>query len=69
MEQFAVHEEFEMAAIIRDHIQSLEEFLQKSFDQKVESLQSEKNIDLWSYWDGEEEVDISVYLIRSGMLL
>ena len=69
MEQFAVNEEFEMAAIIRDHIQSLEEFLQKSFDQKVESLQSEKNIDLWSYWDGEEEVDISVYLIRSGMLL
>ena len=66
---YADSEEFEMAGIIRDHIQLLEEFLNKSYDQKVESLQSEKNIDVWSYYNGEEEVDISLYMIRAGLLL
>jgi excinuclease ABC subunit C len=69
MEMFAESEEFEMAAIIRDQLGILEEFLTKSFDQKVESLNSEKNIDIWSYYNGTEEVDMTVYLIRSGMLL
>lgn len=66
---YAENEEFEMAAVIRDHVQLLDEFLQKSYDQKVESIQSEKNIDVWSYWNGNEEVDISLYMIRSGLLL
>ncbi len=69
MQAFAANEEFEMAAIIRDHLAFLDEFLQKSFDQQVESLNSEKNIDIWSYYNGSEEVDLSVYMIRSGMLL
>jgi excinuclease ABC subunit C len=69
MSAYAESEEFEMAGIIRDHIQLLSDFMQKSFDQKVESLQSEKNIDVWSYWNGAEEVDISIYMIRSGLLL
>lgn len=66
---YAENEEFEMAGVIRDHVQLLEDFLAKSFDQKVESIQSDKNIDVWSYWNGDEEVDISVYMIRSGLLL
>lgn len=69
MYQYAEAEEFEMAGIIRDHIQLLDDFLQKSYDQKVESIQSDKNIDVWSYWNGDEEVDISLYMIRSGLLL
>lgn len=69
MNSFAENEEFEMAAIVRDHLTLLEEFLEKSYDQKVESLESDKNIDIWSYWNGQEEVDLSVYMIRSGMLL
>lgn len=69
MLSYAESEEFEMAGVIRDHIHLLEEFLQKSFDQKVESVQSEKNIDVWSYWNGNEEVDISLYMIRGGLLL
>ena len=69
MLQYAENEEFEMAGVIRDHIQLLDEFLKKSYDQKVESIQSEKNIDVWSYWNGDEEVDISLYMIRSGLLL
>ena len=69
MNQYADNEEFEMAAIIRDHVLLLQEFLQNSYDQKVESLQTDKNIDVWSYCNGSEEVDISVYMIRSGLLL
>lgn len=69
MSDYAEKEEFEMAGIIRDHIQLLQDFLEKSYDQKVEMHQGEKNIDIWSYWNGSEEVDISVYMIRSGMLL
>ncbi|HXH32549.1 MAG TPA: excinuclease ABC subunit UvrC [Bacteriovoracaceae bacterium] len=69
MQAYAENEEYEMAGLIRDHVQLLEEFLTKSFDQKVESIQSEKNIDVWSFWNGSEEVDISLYMIRSGMLL
>lgn len=69
MEAYAEAEEYEMAAVIRDHIQLLGDFLNRSYDQKVESIQTDKNIDVWSYWNGPEEVDISVYMIRSGMLL
>ena len=69
MIHFSESEEFERAAMIRDHIVLLEEFLQKSFDQKVESIQTDKNIDVWSFYVGEEEVDLSLYMIRSGLLL
>ncbi len=69
MNEYSENEEFEMAGMTRDNIQHLEEFLEKSFDQKVETLGSDKSIDVWSYWNGSEEVDISVYLIRSGLLL
>lgn len=69
MLSYAETEEFEMAGIIRDNIQQLEDFLAQSFDQKVESIHSDKNMDVWSYWNGSEEVDMSIYLIRSGMLL
>jgi excinuclease ABC subunit C len=69
MFSYAETEEFEMAGVIRDHVQLLEDFLTKSYDQKVESIQSDKNIDIWSYWNGNEEVDISLYMIRSGLLL
>lgn len=62
-------EEFEMASIIRDHIIIFNDFLEKSFDQKVESLTNQKNIDVWAYFVGEDEIDVSVYLVRSGMLL
>lgn len=69
MMYYAEVEEYEMAGIIRDNISVLEEFLKKSFDQKVETLQTEKNIDVWSYWNGSEEVDISMYMVRGGLLL
>jgi excinuclease ABC subunit C len=69
MMAYAEREEFEMAAILRDNFLVLSEFLEKFTAQKVESLETDQNIDLWSYWEGMEEVDISVYMIRSGLLL
>ncbi len=69
MLSYSEAEEFEMASVLRDHIQLLGDFLTKSFDQKVESLHDEKNVDVWAYWNGPDEVDLSLYLIRSGLLL
>lgn len=69
MLNYAENEEYEMAGIIRDNITLLSEFLEKSHDQQVENLHSDKNIDVWSYWNGPEEVDISIYMIRAGLLL
>lgn len=69
MLSYAEAEEFEMAAVMRDHIEHLRNFLTQSYDQKVENLKNESNVDIWSYWEGSEEVDISLYMIRSGMLL
>jgi len=54
---------------MRDNIVLLEQFLQQSFDQKVEHLDSEKNIDIWSYFEGENEIDLSVYIVRGGLLI
>jgi excinuclease ABC subunit C len=69
MNAYAELEEYEMAGVTRDNMLMLQEFLTKSYDQKVESIQSDKNIDVWSYWNGSEEVDISVYMIRAGLLM
>lgn len=69
MHAYSESEEFEMAAVLRDHILLLEDFLTKSFDQKVENLDNDKNVDVWAFWNGTEEVDLSLYLIRSGLLL
>ncbi len=64
----AQEEDFEQAAMLRDFIQEIDEFTQKSYDQNVESL-SESNTDIIAYYLGEEEVDISLYLVRQGNLI
>lgn len=69
MQDYAEKEEFERASIMRDNVNILKEFLEKSFEQKVEFLNHEKNIDVWSFFSGETEVDMSVYMVRSGMLI
>lgn len=69
MLNYSENEEFEHAAMLRDHLQLLENFLSQSYDQKVESLKEDINMDVWSYWDGSEEVDLSIYMIRGGLLL
>lgn len=68
MLKHAESEEFEQAAMQRDYIESLSGFLENNFDQNVE-LNNEKNIDVISFFNGEEELDISLYMIREGNLL
>jgi len=69
MLSLAENEEFERAGLLRDNIVTLEQFLEQSFDQKVEHLDNEKNIDIWSYFEGENEIDLSVYIVRGGLLI
>lgn len=69
MEELAESEEFERAALIRDNIDVLEQFLEQSYRQQVESLKDEKDVDIWSFFRGNDEVDFSLYMIRGGMLL
>lgn len=68
MMEHAEKEEFELAGIVRDYLEELDEFAQKSFEQSVESLSS-SNCDIVSYYVGDEEIDISLYLIRQGNLI
>ena len=61
-------EAFERAAIIRDAIARLEQFVH--FQQKnVEIHRGVKDVDYVAYYVGEFEVDISLYMLRYGMIL
>lgn len=64
----AEEEEFEHAAMLRDYISEIELFLGSSYEQNVEFV-DEKNVDIISFYQGETETDISLYLIRGGALL
>lgn len=69
MENSSDKEEFERAALYRDQMDILKTFKEESNRQNVESLVDEKNVDIWSYFQGEEEWDISLYMVRRGALV
>lgn len=69
MESYAEAEQFERAANVRDHIDVLKAFLEQSYEQHVESLKDENDVDVWAAYQGAEEFDFSLYLIRGGMLI
>ena len=64
----AEREEFELAAMIRDNITTLESFLEFSSQRNAE-LDDDKDIDVFSFHNGDIEVDISLYMTRGGILL
>lgn len=68
MHKKAEEEQFEHAALLRDYISEIELFLENSYEQSVEFM-DEKNADIISFYQGESEIDISIYLIRGGALL
>jgi len=68
MLNLAEHEQFEQAAILRDQVEHLKTFMEQSYVQNVEFL-DDQNIDILAYYQGENEVDISLYMIRQGVLL
>ncbi len=69
MEAHAEAEEFERAAQVRDHLGLLETFLSESYEQHVESLKDERDVDIWAAHAGADEFDFSLYLIRGGLLI
>lgn len=61
-------EEFEKAAQIRDSLITLGEFA-NNFKQANAELDSDRDIDIVAYYLGEIEVDLSIYMMRNGVLL
>lgn len=68
MAKAAENEEFEKAALIRDNRLKLGEFA-NNFKQENAEHNDEKNLDIVAYYQGENEVDISIYMMRNGVLL
>ncbi|MDD4976621.1 MAG: excinuclease ABC subunit UvrC [Bacteriovorax sp.] len=68
MQKAANEEEFEKAAQIRDSLDTLREFA-NNFKQSNAELDSDRNIDIVAYYVGEIEVDLSIYMMRNGILL
>jgi len=64
----AENEEFEKAAQIRDSLTMLTEFA-NNFKQSNAELDRERNIDIVAYYQGEIELDLSIYMMRNGVLL
>ncbi len=64
----ANNEEFERAALLRDYIKTLKEFTDTAYQKNVEFLNREKDIDVASYYQLKDEVDVSIYIIRNGIL-
>lgn len=68
MYEASENEEFEKAAIIRDNLKVLAEFA-NNFKQENAEHADEKNLDIVAFYQGEIEVDISIYMMRNGVLL
>ncbi|MDO9183116.1 MAG: excinuclease ABC subunit UvrC [Bacteriovorax sp.] len=68
MQKAAEDEEFEKAAQIRDSLVILNEFA-NNFKQSNAELDSDRNIDIVAFYQGEIEVDLSIYMMRNGILL
>jgi len=69
MHDLASSEEFEHAAMIRDNIDILDSFISLSQQQNADIPGEARNVDILAYHVGEIEVDLSVYLVRNGLLL
>ncbi|WP_127718009.1 excinuclease ABC subunit UvrC [Halobacteriovorax sp. HLS] len=65
----AEEEQFEAAAMMRDNIKVLQEFVEFSKQENAQVHGETKNIDIFAYHVGEIEVDISLYMMRKGVLL
>jgi excinuclease ABC subunit C len=69
MFDLAEREEFEHAAMIRDNLEVLDSFLEFSNQGNVEIDSKARDVDIIAFHVGEIEVELSLYLIRNGLLL
>ena len=68
MMDYAEKEEFEKAKIIRDSLYDLEKFSRYHQENNVE-LANTENVDIISWYEEDQEIDLIIYMIRGGMLL
>ncbi len=68
METAAENEEFEKATLIRDNLKTLQAFA-NNFKQENAEHNDDRNLDVIAFYQGEIEVDISIYMMRNGVLL
>lgn len=69
MEEAAENEHFEEAAILRDNLGILQEFVDFSKQRNAEIDFKYQDLDILSYYQGEEETDLAIYIVRNGILL
>ncbi|MFZ4714640.1 MAG: excinuclease ABC subunit UvrC [Bacteriovoracaceae bacterium] len=69
MMKAAMQEDFEHAAILRDQLILLKEFVNHAGQKNTELHGEAVNVDVLAYHVGDIEVDISLYMIRNGILL
>ncbi len=62
-------EEFEQAAMLRDYIATLEAFVGQDIQENVELEGGKKDVDIVAWYQGETELDVSLYMIRNNLLL
>lgn len=65
----AKEERFEHAAILRDNLETLRAFASTDQQRHAELESGDQDVDVIAYHQGDVEVDIAIYMIRSGMLL
>jgi excinuclease ABC subunit C len=66
---YAEKEDFEQAAMVRDYIETLNSFISFSKQENAQMHTGQKNVDLVSYHQGDIEIDLSIYIIRNGIML
>ena len=69
MQEYSCREEYEYAALLRDNIQILENFIKTSNRQNVELHLNVRDFDILAFYEGEIDVDIAIYLVRNNLLL
>ncbi len=61
-------EEFESAIFLREDLKKIRDLV-NVFRQENAEYASDLNLDIVAYFQGEEEVDITIYMMRKGILL
>ena len=69
MDNSAKNENFEYAAVLRDNIQILKDFILSTDLTRIEDQTIDKSVDVIAIFTGINEVDISLSIIRDGRLI
>ncbi len=62
-------EQFELAATLRDELALVRDFSEQAVQRHAEDLQGERDLDVIGFSTNEGEVDLSIFMVRQGILL